>query len=201
MSSCSTLTSLDISEEATQITLGKTGKRVVRADGRVIPFRDNSFDAVVSFEVFEHIENVEVYLAEVFRVLDEGGAFIVSTPNVETYPMAGLNPYHIKEYTISEVKELLTDVGLTYKTFYAQTPNNKLVEKLQNSSLLQIIMKMKRKVGIHGDILPSFFQKKMHTAIAGGKLEKFNPNDFTYEENQYEGAELVYIATKGLQTR
>lgn len=197
MSSCSTLTSLDISTEATQITLGKTGKRVVQADGRMIPFRDNSFDAVVSFEVFEHIENVEEYLSEVFRVLDDGGAFIVSTPNVETYPMAGLNPWHVREYTISEVKELLTNAGLTYKTFYAQIPNNQAVKKLQNSKLLQLIMKMKRKVGIHGDLLPSFFQKKMHNAIAGGKFEEFNPNDFTYEENRYDEAELVYIATKG----
>jgi len=197
MSSCSTLTSLDISTDATKITLGKTGKRVVRADGRLIPFRNNSFDAIVSFEVFEHIENVEGYLAEVFRALKKGGTFIVSTPNVETYPMAGLNPWHVKEYTISEVKDLLTNAGLTFKSFYAQIPNNPAVERLQNSRLLQLIMKIKRKVGIHGDLLPSFFQKKMHNAIAGGKFETFNPNDFSYEENQYDGAELVYIATKG----
>ncbi len=196
MSSCSALTSLDISDEATRITYGKTGKRVVRADGRLMPFRDNSFDVIVSFEVFEHIENVKKYLTEVFRMLKKGGLFIVSTPNVETYPMAGMNPWHVKEYTVSEVKDLLAGAGLTFSTVYAQIANNQAIEKLQNSKFLQIIMKMKRRIGIHGDLLPAFLQKKVQNAIAGSKFEAFDPNDFRYEENKNDEAELVYIANK-----
>lgn len=49
-------------------------------DGKVLPFPDNSFDAVVSFEVFEHVFNIEEVLKEVRRVLRPGGIFLLSVP-------------------------------------------------------------------------------------------------------------------------
>lgn len=39
-----------------------------------------SIDQVLSFEVFEHIEDKAAYLAELRRVLKDGGNFIISTP-------------------------------------------------------------------------------------------------------------------------
>ena len=44
---------------------------------------DNSVDIYVSFETIEHFTNQEIYLSEAKRVLDKGGLFIVSTPNLE----------------------------------------------------------------------------------------------------------------------
>jgi len=48
-----------------------------------IPFKDNSFDTVVSWEVLEHIpKNTENKMfAEVARVLKKGGTFYLSTPH------------------------------------------------------------------------------------------------------------------------
>ena len=42
---------------------------------------DGSFDMVVSFDVVEHLVDVEVHLEEVRRVLREGGYYLVGTPN------------------------------------------------------------------------------------------------------------------------
>ncbi|MCP4711069.1 MAG: class I SAM-dependent methyltransferase [Planctomycetes bacterium] len=42
---------------------------------------DGSFDVVVSFDVVEHLVEVEMHLAEVRRVLREGGYYLVGTPN------------------------------------------------------------------------------------------------------------------------
>lgn len=71
-----------------------------------LDFADESFDFVISFQVIEHIKRDKEFVAEVSRVLRKGGTFIVSTPNA---PMSlTRNPWHIREYTAQELKDLLS---------------------------------------------------------------------------------------------
>ena len=66
---------------------------------------DGSIDCVISFQVIEHIKNDGAFVAEVARVLKEGGIFICSTPN---RPMSlTRNPWHVREYTAEEFSSLL----------------------------------------------------------------------------------------------
>lgn len=71
----------------------------VRADVLNIPFTDESFDAVVSFETIEHVVDGNRFLSEVHRILRPSGIFICSTPNIRytAHP-----PYHVKEYSPGE---------------------------------------------------------------------------------------------------
>ena len=46
-----------------------------------LPFRDRSFDVVMSFDVFEHIADSDGHLREVVRVLKPGGSYVLQTPN------------------------------------------------------------------------------------------------------------------------
>lgn len=66
---------------------------------------DNHFDFVVSFQVIEHIKKDSEYVQEIHRVLKKGGKFIVTTPNKKM--SLTRNPWHIREYTVSELKTLL----------------------------------------------------------------------------------------------
>ena len=66
----------------------------------------DSFDFVVSFQVIEHIEKDEEFVKEIHRVLKKGGKFIVTTPN--KVMSLTRNPWHIREYTVSELTNLLT---------------------------------------------------------------------------------------------
>lgn len=49
-------------------------------DATALTFQDNSFDAILSFEVLEHISNFKLALTECFRVLKKGGRLLVSVP-------------------------------------------------------------------------------------------------------------------------
>jgi len=52
----------------------------IGADGR-LPFADGAFDAVVSIEVVEHVENQFAFLRELARIAKPGAIVVVTTPN------------------------------------------------------------------------------------------------------------------------
>lgn len=67
-----------IAQKAT--TLGVSAS-VVDAVGEHLPFPDNSFGFLNVNEVFEHVENPNVLLTEMYRVLEPGGYAYLSVPS------------------------------------------------------------------------------------------------------------------------
>lgn len=76
-----------------------------------LPFEDNIFDVVVSFETIEHVgkEIQEAFLKEISRVLKKDGILIISTPNklIYTDRVLGENIYHKKEFYRQEFLDFL----------------------------------------------------------------------------------------------
>jgi SAM-dependent methyltransferase len=66
------------------------GPTYLRAEAAGLPFRDESFDAVIVCLVFEHVRDVDNAFAEVARVLEPGGRFVfmVNHPLFQT-PCSG----------------------------------------------------------------------------------------------------------------
>lgn len=73
------------------------------------PLPDGRFDAVVAFEMIEHVQDHERLLGEVRRVMTERGLLIVSTPDRNLYSEAAgqVNPYHEHELSLAEFRALL----------------------------------------------------------------------------------------------
>jgi 2-polyprenyl-3-methyl-5-hydroxy-6-metoxy-1,4-benzoquinol methylase len=69
------------------------------------------FDVVIALESLEHFHDVTSFLKQVHRLLAHDGVFICSTPNaLITMPPGArrpVNPFHVKEYSPDEFKELL----------------------------------------------------------------------------------------------
>ncbi|GIV17558.1 MAG: hypothetical protein KatS3mg022_2993 [Armatimonadota bacterium] len=78
------------------------------SDVQGLPFEDKSFDAVVSFEVIEHVPvaQMEAFFAEIARVLKPDGVVILSTPNKHVY-INYPDPYHVSLMTLEEFRRLL----------------------------------------------------------------------------------------------
>jgi len=96
------------------------------ADARNLPFSDGCFDAVISFDVIEHIKDEKIVLNEIFRVCKKKGYLLLGTPNRlrlsnrlfgligkrVTYPyFLAPDVIHLREYTMAELINLVKNGG------------------------------------------------------------------------------------------
>ena len=73
---------IDISGEAIEYGRKKYGDiRLEVQAAEALPYADESFDAVLSFDLFEHIAAIDRHISEVSRVLRPGGYYLFQTPN------------------------------------------------------------------------------------------------------------------------
>ncbi len=70
---------VDVSPEVT--ARNKTADEIVFANLNNLSFKNDSFDAVVSLWVLEHVEDPTTVFKEIARVLRPGGTFVFVTPN------------------------------------------------------------------------------------------------------------------------
>jgi len=71
-------------------------------DGQEMPFEDNSFDAIICFQVIEHISNIDFTLSECKRVLKKGGLLLITAPLL--WPEHE-RPYDFRRWTSIGLKE------------------------------------------------------------------------------------------------
>lgn len=105
---------VDISMAAVNYAGERFGKHnkvsFVCADAIRLPFPDDTFDIVVSFETIEHIRQYRKFLAECRRVLKEDGLLVCSTPNRRIFSpnlTKPLNTFHVREFWPEEFYRLL----------------------------------------------------------------------------------------------
>ena len=70
--------------------------------------QDDAYDCIVSFQVIEHIQNDELFLKEIHRVLKPGGTALLTTPNRKM--SLSRNPWHIREYLPNELSALAKQI-------------------------------------------------------------------------------------------
>lgn len=140
LSKCSyTVTGCDIAPERYSSTIQSTGLNIAKCDieKEPLPFPDNSFDAVVFNELFEHLRINPIFtLSEVLRVMKPNGVLMLSSPNLKS--LGGIKNYlfkdrafscsgniyaeymklkqlghmgHVREYTRTEVVDFMKNVG------------------------------------------------------------------------------------------
>lgn len=76
----------------------------IRGDGGSLPFPDDAFDLITSFETIEHLSDPGIFLAEIGRILNPDGVFLCSTPNRE-HSLGHVD--HIREFEPDEFARFL----------------------------------------------------------------------------------------------
>jgi SAM-dependent methyltransferase len=107
---------VDVSEKA--IATARAGPHDERVtfqvvDGSRLPFPSAEYDAVVSFQVIEHIVDCAGYLGELRRVLRPAGLAVLTTPNAPFRLDPGMPPwnaFHVHEYDSGELASVLRGV-------------------------------------------------------------------------------------------
>lgn len=111
---CQRVVGVDVSENAIE-SARKANANTKKIEfqvinGKTLPFDDQTFDLVTSFQVIEHVADVEPFLLEITRVLKAGGRAVFTTPNREIRLDPGMqpwNPFHVREYNAEALQETL----------------------------------------------------------------------------------------------
>ncbi len=125
---------IDISKKAiTKAKKDSSGVKFLKGNAYKIPFKDKSFDAVLMFDLLEHLEDPKRSLNEIRRVLKPGGIFsafvpieggIFSIPGLidKFFGFPGKEKYagHIQNFTLSDLLTLLekTDLKFIKKRYF-----------------------------------------------------------------------------------
>jgi len=184
-----TVVAIDIDEhtiQRAQLKYAAPNLRFATMDSCRLDFSDGSFDVVCSFEVLEHVSNCQQYLSEIRRVLRKGGAFLVSTPNKERYPMAGMNPFHEREFTLDEFRRLLGEV---FEDVVIYGQRCKLEARaLYHTPLANLIYRARRRLGI-GIRCPKGLRQLIERTLTGHSIQEATIGDFDIVPDRLEEAE------------
>lgn len=109
------VTGIDISSEAISFANHRysdiSNARYLEASIAELPFSDNTFDVIVSFETIEHVnEDLQnKFLKEIKRCLKDDGILIISSPDKRTYSDLPdfHNEFHVKEFYFDEFDAFL----------------------------------------------------------------------------------------------
>jgi ubiquinone/menaquinone biosynthesis C-methylase UbiE len=144
------ITGTDISREAIKYGLEKYDDiKLMVQPAEDLDFKDGAFDAVLSFDLFEHIAAIDKHISEVRRVLRPGGYYLFQTPNkysniiYETLRTRSMQwrRYHPSLHSPGQLRRRMARHGFESR-FVKMNPINEFTEKkLQALGLLGRILR------------------------------------------------------------
>ncbi len=107
----SSVTGVDYSAEAVAACQSKWKKPNLefrRVDLTEAPDGAQRYDVILNFQVIEHIVDPRPFLRGLRARLADDGVLMLTTPNIAM--SFSENPYHVREYTAQQLRELLLEV-------------------------------------------------------------------------------------------
>lgn len=166
-------------------------------------FEDNSFDTVVTQQVIEHIENDDLFVKEIHRVLKPGGVAVITTPNIRM--SLTRNPWHVREYTDTELLKLLGKYfkdpelkGITGndKVMAYYEENKKSVARITRWDILNLQHNLPRRLlQVPYDILNRMNRKSLEKQDSGS-VSDVTTADYFFTDNTKEALDFFAVVRK-----
>ncbi len=81
---------------------GSRSPNILNAAGEFLPYRDSTFDLILSHEVLEHVQDDRLAIREMVRVLKPGGRAVIFVPNIG-YPFETHGIYWNGKYRFGNI--------------------------------------------------------------------------------------------------
>jgi SAM-dependent methyltransferase len=125
LSAVGEVTSIEYDVDCWEYTKARTGLEIINASILDIPFEDNSFDMVCSFDVVEHVQEDSLAVSELKRVCKDGGVVFITVPALMSlWSHHDVVNHHVRRYKIGEIDKLFN------------TPKDKIILRSYFNSLL-----------------------------------------------------------------
>lgn len=104
---------VDISSYALKKAKSKIKGELLQVDveREKLPYSDNFFEAITSFDLLEHLKDPSLFLTEVRRILKRDGVLFLTTPNGDYWPAGFLGHF---------VKDDPTHINIQGKKYWCQ---------------------------------------------------------------------------------
>lgn len=145
---CNHVTGIDISDEAVKFgnrnykAANLQFKKIVPMEQNLLPFDDGTFEAVVSFQVVEHITDVTKYFNEIWRVLKDDGVFVLATPDRTTRLFRGQKPwnvFHLHEYKPEELQAIMLPKFNSIEMFGMSMRDDLMTDELKRTRRMKTL--------------------------------------------------------------
>jgi SAM-dependent methyltransferase len=140
----------DISSEAIAYGRKKYGDIHLEVQpAEALPYEDESFDVVLSFDLFEHIARIDSHVSEVARVLRPAGYYLFQTPNkysnviYETLWTKSLKwrRYHPSLHSPGQLRRRLARHGFGARFVKMNAVNEFTLRKLRKLGLIGTVLR------------------------------------------------------------
>jgi len=145
-------------------------------DGKTIPVEDNTFDSILSTQVFEHVFNPDDFIRELNRVTKNGGMLLLSCPFVWDEHE---QPYDYARYSSFGIRHILEQNGFEILELRKSINDFSIFPQLVNAYIVKTLFTENHFI----NLLITFFIVSFLN-ISGIILSKFLPkNDDFYLDN------------------
>lgn len=107
----------------------------VRSDLQHLPFKNESFDVIISMSVLEHLAKPDEVFGEISRLLRPGGVAILQTPNKYDYVsfVARYTPFRFHKWLLPQIES--REEEETFPTFFRANTERQIRLLLEHNSL------------------------------------------------------------------
>jgi SAM-dependent methyltransferase len=155
------VTSIEYDKECCEFASEKTGLEIINGSITQLPFSDKSFDLVCAFDVIEHVEDDQLAVNEMKRVVKEDGVIFITVPAfMSLWSHHDVINHHFRRYKLPEVKKL----------FQLKSDGKIIFSSYFNTFLFPLIYLFRK--------LSNLFKTGEKRAGSGSDFEAFKPGLF-----------------------